>query len=509
MISRFAIPQICAIVKLAILIAVEQYADSRIKRVRYAESDAGALAVALESHGFEDADRVVLLSDQATLKLIKSRVKRAMKDLQHGDELYVYYVGHGFAKKNANYLTCHDTDPENLTGTSIKLAWLVDQFQKSACQKIAFFIDSSDKGLLTTDDLQARYTALNDAELEDFFAASLHGVCFKSCRSGETSHANSKLRHGVWAYHLIEALRGNAPRALVKQKELTSDSLQNYLQQAVPGTLRTLYATKRVQAPWCAGAAEQAFLLADMTDVLAQRKANAKPSNGSVRNVTLLARKTMRVRNMAGFRRSNHTVPTQNNNAAEAFVAKIAQEEIDEDIKAVFQNLREVFRFKRTGMNVSNHGDGTATIITPYFNYSIAVHLDDEDPSMVVWLRTVDAIKEPDQIFSEPFAQLFDHVFNTVVFEMPERAELTELIDYIEDLDDDRITIDYDPEVTYCSLSIDGIAGKITVTPSELSIVHKKPASPRSLLQSLFEIQQTFAHQHEVPALSFRSTTND
>lgn len=493
--------------KLAILIAVEQYADSRIKRIRYAESDATALAAALEQHGFESADRVVLLSEQATHKQVKSRVQRAMKGLHPGDELYVYYAGHGFSKKGASYLTCHDTDPEDLARTSIKLAWLFDQFQKSVCQKVAFFLDACEKGLLTTDDLRDNYAALNDAELEAFFAASEHRVCFASSRPGETSHANSKLRHGVWAYHLIEALSGSAPRALERNKCLTAGSLQNYLQQAVPGTLRTLYATKRVQTPWYVDSSDGAFVLADMTDVLAQRKASAKPNSGSVRNVTLLARKAVRVRNLPGFRRGNHTVPTQNNTAADTFLAKIAKEEIDENINEVFRNLRDVFRFKRTAMNVSNHGDGTATIITPYFNYSIAVHLDEDDPSMAIWLRTVDAIKEPDQIFSEQFAHLFDEVFNTVVFDMPQRVELTELIDRIEDLEDDRITIDYDPEVTFCSLSIAGIAGKITVTPSQLSIVHKKPGSPRSLLESLFEIQETFVHQHDVPAISFRDST--
>ncbi|WP_158261357.1 MULTISPECIES: caspase domain-containing protein [Pirellulaceae] len=495
--------------KLAILIAIEQYADSRIKRARYAESDATALAGVLQQHEFAGADRVVILSSEATHKQVKSRVQRAIKGLHHDDELFVYYAGHGFSKKGVNYLTCHDTNPDDLTRTSIKLAWLFDQFQKSACQQVAFFLDACEKGLLTTDDLRDRYAPLNDAELETFFGASQHRACFASCRPGETSHANAKLRHGVWAYHLIETLGGNAPRALERSKSLTAGSLQNYLQQAVPGTLRTLYATKRVQTPWYVDSSEGEFLLADMTELLAQRKGTAKADAGTVRSVTLLAKKAVRVRNLAGFRRSNHTVPTQNNTAADAFLAKIAKEEIDEDINTVFRSLRDLFRFKRTAMNVSNHGDGTATIITPYFNYSIAVHLDENDPSMAIWLRSVDAIKEPDQIFSEPFAQLFDQVFNTVVFEMPQRAELTELIDRLEDFEDDRITLDYDPDVTYCSVSIAGIPGKVSVTPSQLSITHKKPASPRTLLESLLAIQEMFVDRHDVPAISFRDTTKD
>ncbi|WDI42602.1 caspase family protein [Bremerella sp. P1] len=490
--------------KFALIIAVEEYADSRMQRVRFAESDAGAFSAVLEKHGFDAADRVTLINDQATHQSIQSRLQRTVKSLLEDDQLYVYFSGYGFSKKGANYLTCYDTDPDDLANTSIKLSWMFEQFEESDCRKIVLLLDSSESGMLDTQDLRYNYAAFKDAKLKAFFNSSSHCVCFAACKSGQTSHTSPALRHGIWAHHLVEALGGKAPAALVNNTQLTSASLQKYLKRCVPQTLSTLFTTKKDQTPWFAGNGE--LPLVDMTELFDQRSEAASQSNGQVKNVTLLARRTMRVQDLAGFQRGKHSKPARADSLAEKFIAKIAQEEIDADINHVFQSLRQQFKFKRADMNVSNQGDGTATIITPYFNYSITVHLAAEDPSKVIWLRMVDAIKEPEKLFSDRFAAIFADVFDTVTFEPAEPIDLPQLIDRLEDLEDDRLIVDYDPGVTFCSLSIDGIDGQITVTSDLWSIVHEKANTPKSLLAALFTIEEKFVDQHDVRLISFLDT---
>jgi hypothetical protein len=58
--------------RVAIVIAVENYSDSRIKKVSYAEADAQGFADALEVAG--PIDKVLLLSAKATKTSINSKI---------------------------------------------------------------------------------------------------------------------------------------------------------------------------------------------------------------------------------------------------------------------------------------------------------------------------------------------------------------------------------------------------------------------------------------------------
>jgi hypothetical protein len=72
--------------RLAILIAVENYADARISAVKYAESDATGFATALELGGA--LDKVFLLSSRATKTTINSQIRQHVRALTTIDERY-------------------------------------------------------------------------------------------------------------------------------------------------------------------------------------------------------------------------------------------------------------------------------------------------------------------------------------------------------------------------------------------------------------------------------------
>ena len=65
--------------RLAIVIAVERYPNSRVKTVNYAEADAKGFAKALENGG--PLDKVFLLSGKATRTTISSQVRQNVKTL--------------------------------------------------------------------------------------------------------------------------------------------------------------------------------------------------------------------------------------------------------------------------------------------------------------------------------------------------------------------------------------------------------------------------------------------
>jgi hypothetical protein len=488
--------------KVSILIAVEHYADKGIRPVTYAEADARGLASVLDQHGFDQQDRVLLVNNEATKTIIESRVRKAIQSLSQDDILHFYYAGHGFSKNGRNLITCHDTQRSDLEATSIPLDWLFKQFRESGCKHIVMFLDSCESGMLATAEMRGIYSDLTDEELADFFDSAEHCVCFAACKTGEESWPSGHLKHGVWTYHLIESLNGDAPLALERGGLVTSNSLQNYLKVAVPKSLRAAFADKKVQTPWVYGGHAGEFLVADVTEILEKRKAAANPHTGQVTRVSLVREQLGSVRRLSGFRKT-HRVPDDVNDATTSFVARIASDDIQQDLDDMHGKLTRAFKFKRVDLQVDGPIDGAGTIITPFFNYTVDVRLNSDDPSEVVWRRQVTDIKEPDQVFSEAFEDVLGKTFDTVAFTPPSRLDLQALIDRVEQIGDNRISIDYDPEATSCILSIEGVDGEIRVTRGTFEIVKRMPEPPKLLLQSFFDIQRALIDTHDIRLIPF------
>lgn len=484
--------------RVAVLVAIETHADGRIEPVAFAAADMAALAAVLEQHGFAAADRVLLVNEQATKTSIESRVRRVCKAIHKDDVLLLAFTGRTFIADGQRYIACHDTAADDLLDTSIELKRLLRQLSDSACEQTILFLD------LHADAIAAFASGEidGDEEWQAVLESDVKCSCFVSNHRGESSHSSNAFQHGIWAYHLSLALDGQAPSALVNEQYLTPRSLQNHLETELPRTLAKTFTTKKTQTPWLTGARSRDAQLFDLADLFASRQADALPDRRQIKNVSLVSQKSQGVRSLSGFMKG-FKEPDRVSSSSAAFIAKISGDEITSDVNSVFAELKKAFKLKRADSKIANEGDGTATINTPFFDYSISVALDPADTSQVVFRRSVDAIKQPERIFSDAFALVFENVFDTVEVDTPAKVDLTALIDRIEELEEERIRVQYDPEVTYCTLQIEGVAGAITVTSHTFSIVHSRPAGPKTLLQSLFAIQQVLVDEHNIRLIPF------
>lgn len=490
----------------ALLIALEDTGDKRVPPVKYAEADVRAFGRAIHEVGFHEADQVLLVNAEATKSILESKIRRTVRSLTENDTFFLYWVGHGFSENGRNYLACHDTQLSDLVATSVSLKFLFEELRRSSRPPFVMFLDCRQSGLLAALENRRTHGPWIEDEVREFFDSRQRCVCFVSRGAGEESWPSSQVQHGAWAYNVIEAFRGNAPTALEEGSLLTCASLQNYLRQAVPRTLRREYADKKEQTPWIRGAATSEFLLADLTDLLAGRKAPFNPSVGQVANVSLVGRRHDRVRSLSGFKKKTHRVPDEVNDRAESFVAKLAAAEIERDLDAIYAALRAEFRFKRADLDASGAQDGAGAIISPYFNYSISVCLNPHQPSEVIWRRQVARIKEPQRLFAEEFANVFGEMFDTVEFTPARSVDLEALIDRIEELDDERIALDYGMDATWLKLRIKGTRGQIEITPENVSIVHPKPASAKLLLQSFFDLREALVGEFGLGVIPFRDS---
>jgi hypothetical protein len=426
---------------IALLIAVETYADPRFSPRQFAAADAQGLSDALAAAGYDKLDQVVLIDGQATKTIIESKVRRTLRSLAAEDTLLVYVAAHGWSDRGRGYVICHDTQAADMPATSIAWSSLLSQLRDAECERVLLFVDSCSTGLSNREDFES----FTHCELRDHFANQEKQVCLVACDEGETSWPAVKLHHGAWASQVIAAFAGTAPSALVNKELLTAKSLQAYLQTALPRVLQKSSSNQRTQTPVCYGPSSGEFLLADLSDVLANRTASGKPAAENVLHVTLLREQVESIRSLAGFKKTDK-VPNAVNSYARSLVAELGSGPIEADVNEVRDALRKNFSFKRKDLDAAAPGDGTGSILTPYFVYSVTVTLNPANPAEIIWRRTITDIKEPEQVLSAAFENTFPKTFSTVEFTPPQPIDLPTFIDQLEDADDDRIKLKYDPK---------------------------------------------------------------
>ena len=141
-------------------------------------------------------------------------------------------------------------------------------------------------------------------------------------------------------------------------------------------------------------------------------------------------------------------------------------------------------------------------IATPFFEYSVSVELDSDDPTQVLWNRTISKISDPSQIFCDAFDRVFAGVFDTIEISTGEPIDVTAVIDRIEQFDGRDFTATYDSDCTVCFVRVSGITTMIRITPSGVFISDQRVDSPTALLKSAMMIQTKLTNELGLKSLS-------
>ena len=193
----------------------------------------------------------------------------------------------------------------------------------------------------------------------------------------------------------------------------------------------------------------------------------------------------------SGFDKSRHSIPKSIDARTIGFVAKIAEQDVEEDLESVFQKLRQQFKFKRVEIGVSKPESGCGTIQTPFFHYSVQIQPDIDDPALACWERSVRKIESSEKALSTEFATVFDFMFDRVEYCFDDILDLGQWIDGIEARDDPGIHLDYDSQLTECSLQIDGVHAEIKICDSKVTVVHPKLDHTENILNSFLQVRNT------------------
>lgn len=229
--------------KYALLVGINRYQHKKMPDLLYAVNDARKLGEVLAKAGFA----VTILSDetgkddphqQPTKANIERHLQEVLEKCQRGDLVVVALAGHGlqFEKKDNDdkddcYFCPQDARPfRDQVNTLVSLGQIYGQMERSFAGMKMLLVDACRDDPDATRGTRGGVTA-------DRAPQPPQGVgALFSCCPGEKSFEIDKLQHGVFFYHVIKALEGEAVN---RKQQVTFNTLADYVAEAVPDWVST------------------------------------------------------------------------------------------------------------------------------------------------------------------------------------------------------------------------------------------------------------------------------
>jgi hypothetical protein len=227
----------------ALIIGVDQYADTQITTLGGASNDAKTLANALIQYaGFPGEQVTLLASDQPaerqpTRGNILRRLSNMAAVIPPDGLLLISFAGHGIERGGQAFLLPADSQVSNdvdlLEQTAINVSQIKDRIRKIGVKQVLMILDACRNdpvGRANADNpLTTAYTRgfnfdLRNREVQAF--ATLYAT-----EVGHRAYEYKEKKQGYFTWVLVEALRGGAAN---EKGEVTLSTLVKYLQERVP-----------------------------------------------------------------------------------------------------------------------------------------------------------------------------------------------------------------------------------------------------------------------------------
>ncbi|HQX49251.1 MAG TPA: hypothetical protein PLY87_15325 [Planctomycetaceae bacterium] len=209
---------------------------------------------------------------------------------------------------------------------------------------------------------------------------------------------------------------------------------------------------------------------------------------GLLSTIILVRQQSGRIKDLKGFRKG-HQIPAEVSDHTQAFIGRIAEQDLRQDLDERFDEFRRLLKFRRVEISVTDPLSGTGLISTPWFDYQVSVLHDPNDAAAVLWRRQLSEFRQIDKLDSDEVKSVFGTTFDTVELMPPASIDVPAMIDQIEEEADARISLDYDRQTTWCAVTIQGIAGQMQFTSDRISLFIHQAQPPAKLLDAFFKIK--------------------
>lgn len=245
----------------ALVVGVDNYADTQISTLGGASNDARALRDALVEHAGFPAEQVILLSsgEPAERQPTRGNILRRLSNLASEGAvpkdglLLFFFAGHGMERGGQAFLLPSDAqvsdDVTLLEQTAVNVLQVKDWVRRSGVKQVLMILDAcrnDPAGRSGTDNpLTESYTRgfnfdRRNREVEAF-------VTLYATAIGKRAYEFKEKKQGYFTWALVEGLRGAAAN---EKGEVTLDGLINHLQERVPKQVALDLGKGKVQRPF-------------------------------------------------------------------------------------------------------------------------------------------------------------------------------------------------------------------------------------------------------------------
>lgn len=475
--------------KYGIIIALESYSPHalpELKKIEFAVSDANSIKKAFIEQIYIDEENLVFLTDEsATKAAILKSTQNLFSRIGMDDELYFYYVGHGFNTKNQNRITCWDTDNSDLEESSLSMEEiLLAPMKDRKIKKCFIFIDSSAEELKSINKMRSAASNLVEKEYSEIVRSNPAYSFFISCYPGEKSYSAHQSKHGIWALHLLNALNGKDDAAIDKDNVISNISLSKFLSLKVPQYItKTMFINER-QSPY--GIVDLSYsspiIAFENDDEEVQKNVEIQFTQ-----YVLSREQNIPFKNLSAFNKSRHKVPKDHSSFSSKLASELAQEEFFKvEVEDLFDKARKPLRLKNS--NTVKDPDG-GSLHTEYFRYNISAEQSTEDFTEVTIRRELE-LRVPLNTFPMSIDEIFTDGFDSITFPIKGTMDVDALEDALYDLeDDDQGSFEHKENIFFFfPKNIKGIS-KVEITKNNLTI--RFASSQASVTNILEYTQQT------------------
>ncbi|KAF5418693.1 MAG: hypothetical protein C5S49_01395 [Candidatus Methanogaster sp.] len=232
----------------ALIVGIAAYKDPKIPKLNYTTHNAKAifnLLVDPDMAGFKKENVKLFLDEEATSFNIKDAISNWLfKNAKEDSIVFIFFAGHGGVEEDrfgiekdnlAKYLLPYDADFDNFFASALSNSDFNRLLSSIKSRRLIVFMDSCYSGGVS--EKKARDVKIGEDPYEKMVEGEGRLVIAAS-QPDQRSFEDEKLGHGVFTYHLLEALSGDADSD--NDGYVTAMEVYKYLSGAVPKTARQL-----------------------------------------------------------------------------------------------------------------------------------------------------------------------------------------------------------------------------------------------------------------------------
>jgi uncharacterized caspase-like protein len=230
-----------------LIIGINEYQDPRIPKLRFTRADAKSFYEHLVDparSGFPPSNVRLLENEEATRKNIERAISGWLfRNATQESTVVVFFAGHGGLESDktgsekdgiAKYLMPWDADVEDLFASALSSVRFQELLSTIRAQRLVVFMDACYTGGITKG---GRDVGIVESPFRRI-AEGRGRIVIASAHPSQRSWEDEALGHGIFTYHLMEALQGKAD--IDDDGCVSVMEIFRYLQDTVPATARRL-----------------------------------------------------------------------------------------------------------------------------------------------------------------------------------------------------------------------------------------------------------------------------